>query len=152
MSLSVIGLHAGVLFSSYLAFFLAVVSGLAFLMQERRLKLKDPRFLISSALPLELLDRINLYAVVTGFLLFTFGMGQGYWMVHRAWGTFLLWDPKELASLLTWAAYAGVLVLRLRVGLRGRRVVFISVLSFGLVLFTLLGVQHWVLSRSQGVL
>lgn len=142
-----IGLHAGVIFTSYLAFFLAVVSGLAFLVQERRLKRKDPRFLASSTLPLELLDRINLCAVVAGFLLFTAGMVGGYFLARKEWGAFFNGDPKEMSSLFTWIAYAAVLALRLSVGLRGRRVVFMSVLSFGMVLFTLVGVNYWLGGR-----
>ena len=142
-----IALHAGILFTGYLAFLLAVVSGLAFLIQERRLKRKDPRFLYSSILPLELLDRINLYAVVSGFLLFTLGMVGGYFLARKEWGAYFSADPKEMASLLTWVAYAFVLVLRLSVGLRGRRVVFMSVMSFGMVLFTFVGVNYWLGGR-----
>lgn len=142
-----IGLHAGVIFTSYLAFFLAVLSGLAFLVQERRLRRKDPRFLASSSIPLELLDRINLIAVVAGFLLFTLGTAGGLFIARKEWGSYFNGDPKELSSLLTWAAYALVLALRLSVGLRGRRVVFMSVLSFGLVLFTFVGVNYWLGGR-----
>lgn len=142
-----IGLHAGIIFTSYLVFFLAVVSGLLFLIQERRLKRKDPRFLSSSVLPLELLDRINLYMVVAGFLLFTFGMVGGWFLARKEWGAYFSGDPKVMASLFTWIAYAAVLALRLSVGLRGRRVVFMSVLSFGMVLFTFVGVNYWLGGR-----
>lgn len=142
-----IGLHAGIIFTSYLAFFLAVVSGLVFLVQERRLKRKDPRFLVSSSIPLELLDRINLYAVVAGFGLFTLGMVGGYFLARKEWGAYFSGDPKETSSFLTWSAYAAILALRLSVGLRGRRVVFMSVLSFGLVLFTFVGVNYWLGGR-----
>ena len=138
-----IGLHAGIIFISYLAFFLALVSGLAFLVQERRLKRKDPRVLYSSLLPLEWLDRLNLYAVVVGFLLFSLGMVGGHFLARKEWGSYFSGDPIETLSLLAWSAYAVVLALRLRVGLRGRRVVFMSVMSFGLVLFTLVGLNHW---------
>ncbi len=142
-----IGLHAGILFFSYAAFFLAVVSGLAFLIQEYRLKRKDPRFLNSMTLPLELLDRVNLYAVVAGFGLFTFGMVGGHLLARKEWGSFFSADPKVMSSLFTWAVYAMVLTLRLTVGLRGRRVVFMSVLSFGMVLFTFAGVNYWLGGR-----
>lgn len=133
--------HAVILFASYLAFLVAVVSGLLFLVQERRLKRKDPRVLRASVISLELLDRMNLFSVVAGFLLFTLGMGQGAFLAHREWGSYFSGDPKVLASVFTWAAYAAVVGLRLKVGLRGRRVVFVSIVSFGLVLFTF-GSRH----------
>ena len=135
--------HAVIIFVSYAAFLLAVASGLLFLVQERLLKRKDPRILQASVLPLELLDRVNLFSVVVGFLLFTFGMVQGTVLARREWGAYFTADRKELASFLTWAAYAAVLGLRWRMGLRGRRVVMVSIVSFGLVLFTFIGVQSW---------
>ncbi len=139
--------HALILFASYALFFMAVLTGLAFLVQEAWLKRKDPRVLRRRAVPLEVLDRVNLYAVVAGFALFSFGMAQGHLLARSEWGAYFSADPKELSSLLTWAAYAAVLVLRLRVGLRGRRVVLLSVMSFAFVLFTFAGVNYWIGSR-----
>ena len=139
--------HAVIIFASYLAFFTAVLTGLAFLVQEGRLKRKDPAALGAMAVPLELLDRVNLIAVVVGFVLFSFGMLQGGVLARHEWGGYFTGDPKEWASLLTWAAYAGVLGLRVQAGLRGRRVVFMSVMSFLLVLFTFVGVNHLLVSR-----
>ena len=139
--------HALILFLSYGAFFVALLTGVLFLIQERRIKRKDPRILQAHLLPLEFLDRVNLYAVVAGFALFSFGMLQGSRLARLEWGSYFSGDPKELWSLMTWAAYAAVLALRLRRGLRGRRVVFMSVMSFALVLFTFIGVNHLVASR-----
>lgn len=139
--------HAGILFASYGAFFLAVLTGVAFLVQESQLKRKDPAILLRPTLPLEALDRVNLYSVVIGFGLFSLGMVPGLFLARHEWGSYFSGDPKELWSFLTWGAYAGVLGLRLRAGLKGRRVVFMSVMSFLLVLFTFIGVNHWVGSR-----
>ena len=140
--------HAFILFASYAAFAVALLTGMLFLIQESRLKRKDPRILaVGALLPLELLDRANLYAVVSGFLLLSIGMLEGSRLARMEWGSYFNADPKELWSLVTWAAYAGVLGLRLSRGLRGRRVVFMSVLSFALVLFTFVGVNYFVGGR-----
>ena len=133
--------HVVIIFASYAAFALALLTGLLFLAQESRLKRKDPRVLSSGTIPLELLDRINLYAVVAGFCLFSVGMLAGSRLARLEWGSYFNGDPKELWSLTTWAAYALVLALRLSRGLRGRRVVFLSVLSFALLAFMFLGVN-----------
>ena len=135
-----IAFHAAVLFASYIAFFLAVVTGVLFLVQERWLKRKDPRVL-RIGLPLEVLDRVNLWSVVIGFSLFASGMIQGLFLARTEWGTFWNGDPKEVWSLLTLGAYAVILGLRASAGLRGRRVVLLSVMSFLLVLFTFVGVN-----------
>lgn len=133
--------HVLILFTSFLAFLAAVASGLLFLIQEGRLKRKDPRVLRASVIPLELLDRVNLFSVVAGFLLFSAGLVQGTVLSRSEGVSSLASDPRVLASFLTWVAYAGIVALRLKVGLRGRRVVLISIVSFGLVLFTL-GSRH----------
>ena len=142
-----ITLHALIIFASYGAFFLALLTGMLFLLQERRIKRKDPCVLRAPLLPLELLDRVNLYAVVAGFTLFSIGMLQGSRLARLEWGAYFSGDPKELWSLITWAAYGVVLGLRLTRGLRGRRVVFLSVLSFALVLVTFIGAGHLMGSR-----
>ena len=139
-----IAAHAFIIFVSYGAFFLALVTGMLFLLQERRLKQKDPRILTAPSIPLEVLDHVNLYAVVTGFVLFSVGMLQGSRLARLEWGAYFSGDPKELWSLITWIAYAVVLGLRLTAGLRGRRVVFMSVMSFLLVMFTFVGVNYFV--------
>lgn len=136
-----IALHVSIIFASYASFFVAVLTGLAFLKEERLLKMKDPNILATDAIPLERLDRVNLLAVVVGFIFFSCGMIQGLWLARTRWGSFASLDPRVIASLATWAAYAAVLVLRLKVGLRGRRVVFLSVMSFLLVLLTFVGVS-----------
>ena len=137
-----IPLHVAALFASYAAFFGAVVTGVAFLLQERRIKRKDPAVLRAGAVPLELLDRTNLVCVVAGFLLFSFGMLEGNWLSRKEWGAYFTGDPRELFSLVTWAFYGWVLWLRLTVGLRGRRVIFLSVMSFLLVVFTFHLISH----------
>ena len=136
--------HAAVLFVGYLAFFIAVVTGLLFLIQERRLKLKSPKLFASPAIPLEVLDRANLLSLIVGFALFTFGAFQGLLLARHNWGAYFTADPKEIWSGLTWGAYATLLVLRLARGFRGRRMILLSVMSFILVIFTFVGVNYLV--------
>lgn len=140
--------HVFIIFASYAAFVLALLTGVLFLAQESRLKRKDPTLLAShGAVPLEVLDRINLYAVVAGFTLFSAGMLTGSRLARAEWGAYFNGDPKEFWSLITWGAYLGVLALRLTRGLRGRRVVFLSVMSFALLAFTFFGVNYFTGTR-----
>ena len=139
--------HAAIIFISYVSFLIAVLTGVVFLVQERRLKRKDSRILTSPMIPLEMLDRVNRWAVGIGFALFSFGVMQGLFLARANWGASWTWDPKEIWSLFTWAAYALVLGLRATVGLRGRRVVWMSVMSFALVMFTFVGVNYLIGGR-----
>ena len=140
-----IPLHAAVLFVSYAAFFAAVVTGLGFLAQERRIKRKDPAVLRAGAIPLELLDRVNLWCVVAGFTLFTFGTAQGCLLACGEWGAGFTPELKVWSGVI-WVAYACVLWLRLTAGLRGRRVILLSVMSFLLVVFT----SHLIIHGHRG--
>ncbi|PIQ82080.1 MAG: hypothetical protein COV76_05535 [Candidatus Omnitrophica bacterium CG11_big_fil_rev_8_21_14_0_20_64_10] len=138
----------GLFFLGSAACFLAAgLTGLLFLVQEGRIKRKDPRALRGLSLPLEGLDRLNWLAVVAGFVLFSFGMIQGHRLAGLAWGAPFSGDPIEVWSWITWAAYGLVLILRLTAGLKGRRVVFLSVVSFLLVLLTIGGVNHLAQTR-----
>ena len=139
--------HAAIIFISYAAFLVAVLTGIAFLIQERWLKRKDSRVLSSPMISLEMLDQMNRWAVGIGFAFFSFGVVEGLFLARRNWGASWTWDPKEVWSLLTWAAYAVVLALRATVGLRGRRVVWMSVMSFVLVMFTFVGVNYFIGGR-----
>lgn len=142
-----IQLHAAIFFASYAAFLAAVLTGVLYLVQERGLKRKDPAVLSRQWIPLEMLDRFNGLAVVGGFALYSFGLIQGYWLTRSEWGAFVAGDPVEIASYLAWAAYAAVLLLRLTVGLKGRRVILLSVMAFGFVVLTGLTIVFCVGSR-----
>lgn len=139
--------HAAVIFIGYFAFFLAVLTGFLFLIQERRLKRKDPTILSSRWVSLETLDRANLICLTVGFALFSIGTVEGFFLARTRWGSYFTADPKELWTLLTWGAYAWMLGLRLTRGFRGRRMIWMSLMSFLLVLFTFVGVNAWGGSR-----
>ena len=57
-------------------------------------------------------------------------------------GRFWTWDPKETASLITWAIYLLLVNYRLSAGWRGRRAAYISIVGFVSALFTF-GATSW---------
>lgn len=75
-----------------------------------------------------------------GFAWFTWAMVSGGIWAYLAWGTYWLWHVKELWSGLIWTFYAGLVHLPHMAGWRGRRQAALSLVGFGLVLFTYLGV------------
>ena len=128
-------------FLSYLAFLVACVSGMLFLVQERQLKAKHIGRLFHSIPSLAVLDRINWVAIAVGFALFTLGLLCGVARRRVTSGRWISWDPKEELAYVTWLAYAVLLVVRWMSTLRGRKVALLSILGFSLVLFTLLGIR-----------
>jgi ABC-type transport system involved in cytochrome c biogenesis permease subunit len=90
----------------------------------------------------ELLDEISYRAVAIGYPVFTLG-GLVFAMLwaKEAWGDYWFWDPKETWALIAWLVYSVYLHVRITHGWEGRRSAWIAVLGFGVILFTLIGVN-----------
>lgn len=129
---------------SYTAFLAAFVSGVLFLIQERQLKRKHMGMLFHWLPSLERLDRINFLAIGAGFALLSLGTALGFVGAGRLLGRWWTGDSKEILTVVLWSAYCLLWVVRLRSTLRGRRVAMLSILGFGLALFTFLAAS-WLL-------
>lgn len=129
-------------FVSYIAFLTAFVSGVVYLIEERHLKRKDPAILQDKSPSLEVLDKINYWAIAIGFTFFTVGIVYGLFLAKPIWGRSWNWDPKEVWTVATWGVYAFLLWVRATSTLRGRRLMLLSTLGFLFILFTFLGVNY----------
>jgi len=90
----------------------------------------------------ELLDEISYRAVAIGYPIFTLG-GLVFAMLwaKEAWGRYWFFDPKETWALIAWLVYSAYLHFRITKGWEGRKSAWIAVLGFGVILFTLIGVN-----------
>lgn len=133
-------IHLGLMFAGLGGFALSSVVGLVYLWARARLKQK--RFDGMARLPsLEVLDRIQFRAMLFGFVFLTLGIGAG-----GAWATASLseaWeiDPKVWFTLVIWAWYGAALQVRLVAGRRGRWTALFSIVGFGGMLFSLVGLN-----------
>lgn len=127
--------HVVTCFLSYAAF--AISCGISILYF---LKLKFPNKL--NFIPsLELLDSLIYKSIAIGFPMLSLGIITGAAWANYAWGTYWSWDPKETWSLITWFVYAAFLHARFTKGWRGKKAALLSIIGFGSVLFTYLGVN-----------
>lgn len=133
-------IHLSCSLLSYVAFLIAFVAGVLFLVQERQLKRKHTGALFYQLPSLGVLDRINFLAIGIGFALLSLGMVCGVVGAKVWYGHWWSWDPKECLTALLWVAYLVLWLVRLRSTLRGRRIALLSILGFALVLFTCMGV------------
>lgn len=122
-------------------FALACVAGVVYLIQERLVKSKRVAGMSQRLPSLDVLDAINARALTIGFPLLTLGIMTGAAWAASAWGSYWSWDPKETWSLITWLLYAALLHQRLMVGWRGKKAAIMSIVAFGALLFTFLGVN-----------
>ncbi len=134
-------IHATTSFVGEVAFTLAFVVSSVYLIQERYIRKKKLGGLFQKLPSLGKLDELNYRLLTLGFPFLTLGIITGAIWAQYAWGSYWSWDPKETWSLITWFIYAAILHGRMTVGWRGRRAAILSVIGFGAVLFTFLGVN-----------
>jgi len=131
-------IHLGLVFAGLGGFALAFAVGCAYLFVRHRLKQKRIGGLFRFP-SLELLDRIQFRATLSGFVFLTLGIAAGgAWAaasleLERTW----TWDPKVLFTILIWVWYAVALQLRLVRGWRGRWAALFSIVGFIAVVFSL---------------
>jgi len=122
-------------------FAIAFIAGVMYLIQEHQIKSKRLGAFYSRLPSLNSLDSINYQAINCGFLLLTIGMITGSIVAQGSHGSYWLWDPKEVWSLITWLCYAALLHQRMAVGWRGRRSALMSIGCFFILIFTFIGVN-----------
>ena len=127
---------------SYAAFLVAFITGVLFLLQERQLKRKTIGVLCHRLPSLEALDRLNFLAIGVGFALLSLGLLAGFVELRLFIGQWWVADPKVYLAVVLWMVYLAVWFMRLRSTLRGRRIAFLSIIGFTLVVFTMLEVSH----------
>ncbi len=132
-------LHILSAFFGYASFALSFIGGVLYLAQDRALKRKASWHVYPKLPPLEDLERLVFRTIWWGVLLLGFAIASGVLWSKSAFGTFILKEPKSLASLLTWCAYLGIIYLHEGVRVKGKRLIRISVAAFVLVLLTFWG-------------
>ncbi|MDZ7666039.1 MAG: cytochrome c biogenesis protein CcsA [Desulfotignum sp.] len=120
---------------------LACGAGILYLLQEKGIKDRNPGFFFKRLPSLDFLDTVSHACITTGFFLLTLGLVTGFVYAKVLWGQFWSWDFKELFSMGAWLVYAVLLHLRLYAGWRGRKSAIMTIVGFGIIVFTFLGVN-----------
>jgi ABC-type transport system involved in cytochrome c biogenesis permease subunit len=116
--------HVAFSFFSYALFGLAALLGIRFLFSQE-----------------EALETLQYKAILVGYCFFSVGMVFGGIWAYLAWGTYWLWTPKELWTVILWLFYGLYLHARLRTWWSGRPSVILGIIGFAIVMFTYLGVS-----------
>jgi len=124
--------HIALSFLGYAFFAMAFSLGVLYLYQRR----------FNSPLlpPCSLLRKLNEESVFLGFILFTLCMLIGGIWAYEAWGYWFSWNIKGVWSFLVWLFYAGMCHAKFIRRWQGTGYAFLSILGFGVVLFTYLGI------------
>ena len=124
--------------ASYGLFGMAVVHAWFMTRAEARIRhAADPH----SGMPLLTMERLTFRFVGAGFLLLSATLFMGFLFEKQLYGadTPLRWDHKTAFSILSWLAFAILLMGRARFGWRGRRAVRMLYIGSGLLLLAYVG-------------
>ncbi len=116
-----------------------------YLIQHRQLKDKKIGAFYYRLPALDVLDRFSYRCISIGFPFLTLGVLTGSIWLKTTHGIYIDWqDGRQTSTLLTWFLYAGLLHGRLIIGWRGRRVAWMNVICFLIILGTFLGLSHFI--------
>ena len=116
--------HVALSFFSYALFGLAAVLGVLYLIDGE-----------AGA------EALQYKIILVGYFLFSVAMIFGGIWAYYAWGTYWLWTPKELWTVILLLFYSLYLHARLRQWWLGRPAALLGIAGFVIVLFTYLGVS-----------
>jgi ABC-type transport system involved in cytochrome c biogenesis permease subunit len=136
-----LAVHISSTILGYTGFFLTFVAAVMYLMQEKELKRKTPRAFYYRLPSLELCDEIYYRSLLFGLPLLTVGILTGFVWASRTWKGPWEFDPKILASMLTWLIYLVLFSTRVSGSWRGRRAAYVAILGFATILVTFLGIS-----------
>jgi cytochrome c-type biogenesis protein CcsB len=140
--------HIASIFLGYTAFFLTFVAAVMYLIQEHELKSKKPHAFYYRLPSLKVCDELYYRSLVIGLPFLSLGILTGFVWASRTWKGPWEFDPKVLASIVTWLIYLILFSTRLSGTWRGRRAAYVAILGFAAMMVTFLGVS--VLSGQHG--
>ena len=140
-------IHIGANVLGLVAFALAFAAAVAYVLQERQLRRKKLSGLFQRLPALDMLDRFGLRAVSVGFPLLTVGIVTGAFWAFRIHPGAPAISAAQAFALIAWLLFAGVLLLRLAAGWRGRRAAIGTIVGFLCTALVLIG---YVLRSSGG--
>lgn len=128
--------HVALSFFSYALFGIAAAFGIPFITSKGK-RDNGPGAVNTS---MDSVEVLQYKAILVGYCLFSAAMVFGGIWAYLAWGTYWLWTPKELWTVILWLFYSLYLHARLRKWWSGKPSAVLAIIGFVIVMFTYLGV------------
>ena len=122
--------HVSIAILGVATFALAAGVALMYVLMERQVKLKQFGLLFSRLPPLQVLDELNRWLVLVGFIALSITLATG--ALLGSWQ----WDSTRLATVIGWSMFAVLLSARFFAGWRGKRVAVVTMAGFGILLIS----------------
>lgn len=135
--------HIITLFIAYGAFGASFGLGILYLLKYKKEigPVKKQNKFLSLVPSSAIIDEAIYKVIVFGLVFLTVGIVIGAAWADSAWGGFWSWDPKETWSLITWLTYILFIHARITKGWSGKKMAWIAVIGFVVVIFCYLGVD-----------
>ncbi len=134
-------LHLGTAFFAYASFTLSFAAGVLYLIQNRELKRKRGGTFYHKLPSLETLEGLIYQPMAWGAFLLLGAIGIGFLWSKSAFGSYWLWDPKSVTTIGIAFFYLVLVYLHYVVASRGKRVVVMGLVGFGLVFLNFFGMN-----------
>ncbi|MBN1806176.1 MAG: cytochrome c biogenesis protein CcsA [Sedimentisphaerales bacterium] len=137
-------IHGFAMILSGAAAMLATTSSVLYLLGRKKLKQKKVLQVLGKVPNLEKLEQINIFGLKACFILMTFGFASGIGLAIASTSlnmTALDWltDAKIVLIALTWLLLGLILVLRHTAKLRKKVIAYVTLVTFALILFAVVG-------------
>ena len=134
-------IHIASAFLGYSSFMFSALLSLIYLISEKHLKKKRFSVFFFKLPSLTKLETIIYSSITLGFIFITVSMFVGAVWSERLFGSYWSWHPKQVATLISWFTYAGILHLYLYGNWKGKRLCYLSILGFSIIMLNFLGVN-----------
>lgn len=133
-----LGVHVMSALLGYSGFTIAAVHGVLFFLLYKDIKLNNFGLIFKRLPSLEILEKLNFYSVVIGFILLTISMMIGFIWLPVAFPDITYLDPKLISVSIVWLVFGIGILAKLIAKLYGKKVIIFSLIGFIVALLSLL--------------
>lgn len=134
-----LGTHVITAILGFSAISISSAYALMYLLLYKNIKTNKFNIIFKRLPNLEILEQMNFYAIIIGFILLTIAIIIGFAWLPSAFPDFSYWDPKIISTMIVWLIYSVGIILKLRGSITGKRFAKFSIYGFILsILFLLL--------------
>lgn len=133
-----LGIHVISALGGYAGFTIAAVYGLLFFMLYKDIKLNKFGLIFKRLPSLEILEKLNFYAVLIGFILLTFSMLIGFIWLPEAFPNINYLDPKLISVGIVWLIFGIGILAKVMAKLYGKKVIVFSIVGYIIAILSML--------------
>ena len=133
-----LGIHVISALGGYAGFTIAAVHGVLFFLLYKEIKLNNYGLIFNRLPSLEILEKLNFYSVLIGFILLTISMLIGFIWLPTAFPNFSYGDPKLISVTIVWLIFGFGILLKVIAKLYGKKVIIFSLIGFIIAILSLL--------------